>query len=554
MIANKDFIKTKLYDTHKWNDTVSVCSAYFNTEENVFILDAQCGKTPDVYCIAQTCLTGWEECVFKCIQMSKCTTGYLIAYTDDLTMLTSIFDAIGVRTHKFYSSGRVKKVEIDLTQIIIIESERTIMLLDDFRLYHKRKLDEWKRVGYVSFTAAATVRHRVKKSFENSRWTHDKIARTCPATYNDYCMYRKMLYRGGYCFAEAGVYANVDMYDIQSAHIYHMLTEGYPSGTWRECDTPQLGDLERLTSAGYAVIAYMEFAELKANSIAVESKGIRCGRCLHDKQRHVEYAESIKVVINEIDWDIYNNAYTWKSVNLRKLLYTNKNKLPAFIRNVILEMYDAKRVAKMRGGDYSEQKRLVNMIYGGCATRISCANEDEYTELLSRIYMNPLWSMWTAAYTRRQQYDLMHTAQSTYGANVVYGDTDSVYTILNDRLRHKVDAINREIEYRNERLGVPRELGTWELKHARVMKVLGAKQYAYVTRENELIIKAAGVRRSALNNVSLCDFRVGLTIQGARRHIESINGFPQYVYDDLTLGDALKFEEIKYITERVLKK
>ena len=551
MIANKDYIKTKLYDTHKWNDSVSVCSAYFNTEEKTFLLDSECGKTSDVYCIIRT-LTDWEECVHKCVEMSKCATGWLIAYTDDLAMLTSIFDAIGVRTHKYCSSGRVKKVEIDLTQIIIIESEQTILLLDDFSLYHKRNLDEWKRVGYVSFTAAATVRHRVKKSFENSRWTHDKIARACPATYNDYCMYRKMLYRGGYCFAKAGTYGGVDMYDIQSAHIYHMLTEGYPSGTWRECDNPQLEDLERLSSAGYAVIAYVEFTELEANSIAVESKGIRCGRCLHDQQRHVEYAETIKVIINEIDWDIYKNAYTWKSVNLRKLIYTNKNKLPAFIRNVIIEMYDAKRVVKMRGGDYTEEKRLVNMIYGGCAIRISCANEDEYKELLGNIYMNPFWSMWTAAYTRRQQYDLIHKAESI-GANVVYGDTDSVYMIAHDAIRNEIVNLNNEIELRNKRLGLPCELGTWEPKHCKAIKVLGAKQYAYVTRDNQTVIKAAGIRRSALCTVTFKNFGKGLLVKNARRHIENVDGIPKYIFDDIKLGDALKFEELRYITERMLK-
>lgn len=487
------------------------------------------------------------------------TKGLVICFCDDLYMLSLIFDRYNVTYNKFRRTN-TEYVYIKYGQCLILQGSGTD---EEIMQLHEAKINECERSGVLGLTTAAEIRNRIHAAFLKSRWDNKKIA----GLYFDdvevyqYIMHR--MYRGGYCFARVGEYVDINMYDMDSAHIRQMLREKFPTSKFEAVKCDSWKDAEQYKSSGYAVIIDVTFSKIisKIDNMGVESKATTDGVTLRDNTRHIIKSDNMSVVLTDVDMDIYNVCYTWESCTINFCMIAKKNPLPAYLRNTVLELYIDKADKKAKNLEYTSEKRRANMAYGACSTKFDCKNIDDgltikeaYERHKSRSELSPLWSVWTAAYTRREQVILLCACDKYTDNPAVYGDTDSVFTQSDYLIDDIVYEINRDIVLDNIRAGLPKKLGTWEKKCTQKLRIVGAKQYAYIDPDGNTVIKSAGIAKDSLEGVSYDEYYKGLIVKGARRHIEEVNGEYRYIYDDVTVGEGIKLDEMNYFINRMLNR
>lgn len=479
----------------------------------------------------------------------------IIGFCSDAHMLSMILDRAGV-VYESYRRTETEYIYIKLQGTYFLQCDDLDGDADVIAL-HRNKIDEMKRTGILGLTTAAEIRNRIHVAFAKSQWTNDKIATLYINNYkmHEYIMHR--IYRGGNCYSVPGEYDNVDMWDMDSAHLRQMLVKRYPTSGFEVVEASTLNDVRHYIKAGYAVICDVTFERIESRhwGLGVESKSTKEGVTMIDSARHVLKSERMTATLTEVDLSIYDMIYTWKKAKVNFCMIAKKNLLPAYLRNTIKELYLSKAEKKAAGLDYAEDKKRANMAYGACATKFDCRGIDQHTCAEVEYYnhkhrseLSPFWAVWTAAYTREAQCRLL----SLTADFAIYGDTDSVYTKHTWSIQKVVENINNEIRRENNKLGAPEQIGTWELKIAKQLKVIGAKQYAYIDAEKrKTVIKSAGIAKEAFEGITYDKYNKGLTVERARRHIEDINGAYIYVYDDITIGEAIKLDELNYFIKRM---
>lgn len=485
------------------------------------------------------------------------TKGLVICFCDDLYMLSLIFDKYNVTYTKFRRTN-TEYVYVKYGQCLILQGSGTD---EEIMQLHGSKISECERSGVLGLTTAAEIRNRIHAAFLKSRWDNKKIAGLYFDNVDVYQYIMHRMYRGGLCIARIGEYSGVDMYDIDSAHIRQMLYQKFPTSKFEAVKCDSWEEAERYKTSGYAVIIDATFKRISSNidGMGVESKATTDGITLLDNTRHIIKSDNMSVVLTDVDMDIYNMCYTWERCTINFCMIAKKNPLPAYLRNTVLELYIDKAEKKEKNLEYISEKRRANMAYGACSTKFDCKNIDDnltakeaYDRHKSRSELSPLWSVWTAAYTRRQQITLLVNCDEL----AIYGDTDSVY-VQDDEIgliNSIVYFINRDITNENIHAGLPEHLGTWEKKNAREIRIVGAKQYAYIDYNGNTVIKSAGIAKDSLESVCYDEYYKGLTVKGARRHIEEINGEYRYIYDDVTVGEGVKLDEMNYFVNRMLNR
>ena len=491
------------------------------------------------------------------------TKGLVICFCDDLYMLSLIFDKYKVIYNKFRRTT-TEYVYIKYGQCLILQGSGTN---EEIMQMHEAKINECERSGVLGLTTAAEIRNRIHAAFLKSRWDNKKIAGLYFEDVEVYQYIMHRMYRGGLCIARTGEYIDVDMYDMDSAHIRQMLYQKFPTSKFEAVKCDSWEDAEQYKSSGYAVIVDATFSRIKSkiDSMGVESKATTDGITLIDNTRHIIKSDNMSVVLTDVDMDIYDMCYEWGACTINFCMIAKKNPLPAYLRNTVLELYLDKADKKEKKVDYTQEKKRVNMAYGACSTKFDCKNIDDgstvkeaYERHRNRSELSPLWSVWTAAYTRREQIKLICCCVNYSDLLAVYGDTDSVYVHGDDAdiaaISDAVYYTNRHIIMDNIHAGLTQKLGTWEKKRAQKLKVIGAKQYSYIDTDGNTVIKSAGIAKEALEGVNYDEYCKGLTVKGARRHIEEVNDKYRYVLDDVTVGEGVKLDEMNYFINRMLNK
>lgn len=511
-----------------------------------------------------TLLLGQIRAVSRAVYPQGGKSGLIVGYCTNVYMLALVLDKYKDILDKYnIPCESYRRTD---TEYIYIKLGNTYFLQTDLAdveaiiSRHKSKIDEIERHGVLGLTTAAEIRNRIHAAYIKSAWAkNDKIRTLYCDNVEIYKYIMHTIYRGGYAYAKKGEYVDVDMWDMDSAHIRQMLTQRYPTSGFEKVLVTSLDQVREYIRRGYAVISVIEFEDIcaKVPGMGVESKATKEGVTLIDSSRHVLKCDKMTATLSEVDLDIYDMIYKWKAAHVKFCAIAKKNPLPAYLRNTVLELYTQKAELKAQGKEYTAEKERANMTYGACATKFDCTSIDDtsndidaYRKHVSMSELSPFWAVWTAAYTRREQCRML--SKTAYLA--IYGDTDSVYTNSSLEALNAFKTENRRIQSENIKLGVPERLGTWDLKHARKLKVIGAKQYAYISDEGKAVIKSAGIARTALAKVSYDEYDTGLTVKSARRHIEHIDGRYQYVYDDVAIGEAIKLDELDYFIKRLVNR
>lgn len=338
----------------------------------------------------------------------------------------------------------------------------------------------------------------------------------------------RWLFRGGY------VHANITNtgYVIKNA-IGEDETSAYPA--WMNFGyypgTPFVAryDLENFSQylKEKCCIITVKFTNIqRRTSISYESKHkcLELTDVLIDNGR-VATAGEMKVVLTELDWQIYSKLYRWESAEIICLWTSEKIRLPKFILNVLNRHYLNKAKMKKAGlsgtPEYAIEKSGVNAGYGLMVTRMELDsvkysnnaenwqieenNLDFEAEKAKQILL-PQWGIWVTAHARWALFQPGFKIIDELGADyIIYNDTDSYKCRKHPRVLEIFEEYNKWIAKKIQAAGLTDpafdDLGMFDLESPNItrIKTLGAKRY--LTEENGKIkATVAGMPKSAILN------------------------------------------------------
>lgn len=255
---------------------------------------------------------------------------------------------------------------------------------------------------------------------------------------------------------------------------------------------------------------------------------------LNDNGRIVK-SDEIYTYMTDVDYKNFEKFYDFDIVEVHNLWTSSYGYLPKEIIECTLKFYEDKTSLKgVKGKEeqYLIGKGMLNALYGMCVTNpvnddiiyddetddekkiwdkvrpdMSEALEKAYTN--NKQFLNYQWGVWITAWAR---YELF-TGILAMGNDAIYSDTDSIKFInmcdhqnyINEYNKNVVKRIDETLKYYEidperarpkDKKGNPRQLGIWEFEGMyKTFKTLGAKRYAYITKDDKLHITVSGLSK-----------------------------------------------------------
>lgn len=418
-----------------------------------------------------------------------------------------------------------------LTEQELAYCENDVLILNEYQDYY---IKTFLKSGIKSFvyTQTGIVRAKLKQSFAcQKQITKDDIIKMYPTEREIYNIDMKYLFRGGYVHGSAELFNqvlyNIDSFDITSAHPYQICSKKFPISAFvldKKVSRETLDDVIQSNDAFILDITFQNIHVSGKHSIESLSKCLEIKGAVVDNGR-VYSADSMRVLLTDIDYSIYKMYYVWDDVNIKYVRRAKTAYLPRYVVESVLDAYETKEKLKLQNLPYMLEKIFLNSIFGSFVTKIEPYTlkyengiiskcENDYKKEVSKRVLSPYWGIWTTAYTRFQQLSLLHELDG------IYGDTDSNKCFHKDSNFDIVSSINKRIEKGNEILckryhkdfRLVKELGQWDYEGTYTrFKMLGAKRYLYET-DGDIHITCAGLPKSVEINDPFKNFIDGLHI------------------------------------------
>ena len=339
----------------------------------------------------------------------------------------------------------------------------------------------------------------------------------------------RWLFRGGYVHANitnTGYTIYGALGEDETSAYPAWMNFGYYAGTPFEAvyDTEHLEDYV----SKYCCIITATFYDIRrTTSISYESrhKCMELEGSIIDNGR-IASAKKMKVVLTELDYQLYKKLYLWKKIEVHCLWISERIKLPQFILNVLNRHYKNKAKMKKAGlsgtPEYAIEKSGTNAGYGMMVTRmeldsVSYSNEKQdweivendldYEKEVSKQILLPQWGIWTCAWGRWALFQPAFRIIEELGADyIIYNDTDSFKCRKHPRILEIFEQYNKWIAHKLQQAGLTDpefdDLGMFDLESPDItrIKTLGAKRY--LTEENGKIkATVAGMPKEAILSV-----------------------------------------------------
>ncbi len=355
-------------------------------------------------------------------------------------------------------------------------------------------------------------------------------------------------FAGGFTHANANyteqVLYNVSSYDFTSSYPAVMVSEQFPMSRGIKINVKNLEQFR------YILDNYCCIFDIRYNNIfpkVTHEHPISVSKCI-SKDNHVEdngrlvCAKSILMTITNIDFNIYEDFYTYDNIEVGTMYVYKKGYLPTEFIKSILHLYEKKTTLKGVEGsevEYLNSKEMLNSCYGMSVTN---PLRDEYTyieewgenhlsteeqgEQLYKYNTNKKrflfypWGVFITAYSRAN----LFTAIKECGDDYVYSDTDSVKILNAEKHKDYFNKYNNDLHNKLRNAckfhglpfdlcepktikGITKTLGVWDFEGVyKRFKTLGAKRYV-VEEKNAL----------RANNGQMYDF--SLTISGVNKKV-----------------------------------
>ena len=370
----------------------------------------------------------------------------------------------------------------------------------------------------LPLTSTGFVRREVKRAMEPY---HGEVSRIFPS----YDVFRLLRgeFRGGNThanryFAGEVIRQRGNSYDISSSYPAAQCNREYPVTPFQKIVNPTPRLIDRLRSRCRALLLHCVFTDIRLRDLYYPVPYIPTAKCVSyaaarkDNGRILE-ASMVEIVVNDIDFNIIEYQYQWKTLEIVEGYKANYGPIPDGIRECNIEYFRSKTELKNVAGQelyYMKAKGLLNSIYG-----FSCQNpakalilfndclyheDDTYTEeqLLLRARKRAFtvyqFACWTTAHARAA----LEEGIKLCGDRLLYVDTDSCkvigevdFSAYNDE--QKKAALKSGL-YATDKKGVTHYGGQFEHDGTFLEFITqGAKKYAYMDEAGAIHLTVSGV-------------------------------------------------------------
>lgn len=385
--------------------------------------------------------------------------------------------------------------------------------------------------GFFPTTKTSICRRALKDSFNSEYPNKDRanevndwiMTDMFPDTMQEYDCLIRYLFRGGYTHSNASktgyVLENMKSKDFESSYPSWIAFENFPMS--KPIKVKQDG-YESVIKNGqlqwYGIFIFDNITSKTQHSIESKHKCVRVVNPIIDNGR-IKQAESMTVMLTNLDWMIYQKFYEWKNVSCETLwMFPYSGKLPKYVINPLFNAYTEKTRLKNAGLDYKDKKAIVNSFYGMMVTTIPAKNitytddwgsepmeEDERRNYARTTLLSPYWGIYTTAWAR---YHLLVDVFYQIGNDAVYGDTDSCKYLNPEKHEKTFKRFNRKMAKRRYKFCVENGFDMSLMGHLgeltddgtiKKFKTLGAKRYLVLDDNGNLECTVAGLPKRAFN-------------------------------------------------------
>lgn len=447
------------------------------------------------------------------------TTGKYILMQDALEItgssLAKIPDLYNLPTKKLKGDLDYSKMRNSLTPLTNKELQYCINDVVILREFNEYLVETYVKRGLkIPLTKTGMLRDSVvKKAKEYLKQGNfaDVVKRNAlldlfPETFDDFFKMQSRLFRGGY------THANVDFVNEPLTKVNGVdFTSSYPA-VLLQCLFPMskfvdvtykfnsVEDVLKLIGKTHCCKGTFKFKKLRpTTSHSIESvsktfeyfengknarKAERAGGFIIDNGR-VRQAETMTVMLTDVDLRTYQMFYTWESVEISELQIAAYGRLPDYLLDCVIYYYQIKDAYKKAGKEdtveYKLAKAMVNAAYGmmcehlhleeisynnGWETMQLPADADERQALYEKEifgkegrkgcyssqsampakFLSPYWGVWCTAHARYRLLEMVYKIDE----DVVYCDTDSIYMVNYDKHADDIKAWNDYIRVANQ--------------------------------------------------------------------------------------------------------
>lgn len=491
----------------------------------------------------------------KCIEFRECLSisgGNLAQLAKDYTRTQKLVGDLDYTIERSFKTPLTDKEIRYCVNDVVILSEWSEYIFNEYIKPYK----------YVPLTKTGILRKETKQGI------NDKIKEyilQCYPKEELYNYWMKWLFRGGYVHSNRAytnkVLSQVYGEDIISSYPDRMNNSYAPVSPFVETDTYNWTSYLD-THCCILDITFTNLNNITTHSIESSSKAIELENPIIDNGR-ILYAQKIRVLLTELDYDIYTKFYTWTDIEVHSLHIAKHGRLPHYLLKVLNKAYEQKDKLKKSGQkdspEYALQKSKVNSTYGMCVTKLHPSeityesdNWDEttsnfnYQKEIKKQFLLPQWGIWIVSQARHKLLSMVYK----FHKDVIYCDTDSIYFKNEENLKYFEEYNNQQKEIMRtycDTHNLPYEhfndLGCFdlELDGAERFKTLGAKRYIY-EKGRKVKVTIAGLPKKALvkycdeNNIDIFDYFTDKMIMNQDVSLKNTSKYNDEPHSDIVDG------------------
>lgn len=383
----------------------------------------------------------------------------------------------------------------------------------------------------IPLTKTGLLRSEVKSELKSlldyhQMKTYKQLVKDAFPNKDTYQYWFRWLFRGGYVHANitnVGYTINDALGEDETSAYPAWMNFGYYPGT-PFAARYDIENLEEYVKSKCCIITAIFTGLERRTSISYESKHkcMELEGAIIDNGR-VAMAKRMKVVITELDYQIYKNIYKWQKMEVVCLWTSDRIRLPKFILNVLNRHYINKARMKKAGlsgtPEYAIEKSGVNASFGMMCTRMELdkitykddwtviENDFDFEAEKSKQILLPQWGIWVCAWGRWALFQPGFKIIEELGADyIIYNDTDSYKCRKHPRVLEIFEQYNKWIAKKLEAVGLTDpafdDLGMFDLESPDIkrIKTLGAKRYL-VEENGKIKATVAGMPKEAILKV-----------------------------------------------------
>lgn len=346
--------------------------------------------------------------------------------------------------------------------------------------YIKRELETYERVDKIPLTSTGHVRRELKELIAEDYQYKRKVNKSINIDPHIYNLLQDA-FAGGYTHSNwiytDEILKDITSWDFTSSYPYILVSHKFPSTEFIKCNIKNSNQMLK----NFAYLLVVEFKNIKCkyfNNFISMSKCKEIKNGSFDNGRVIQ-AESLKIVLTDIDFYFILESYKFDSYNIEESYYSIYDYLPKTFIEFVLQKYVNKTKFKNVEGmevEYAKEKNKFNALFGMSVTNMirdeviydnihdwserELTNEEIIEKLLEekkKSFMNFATGVWVTAFARSNLLKNVIKLDSY----VVYCDTDSmklksgydkkVIDNYNNFVERKIDFVSKTLKIDKEK-------------------------------------------------------------------------------------------------------